>query len=50
LNYGSSEAATIALTIRFDNAILDKGPAEAIPTNYGYSFGRTVFGAITGAG
>lgn len=50
LNYGSSEAVTIALSIRFDNAILDRGPAGSLGTNYGFQLGRTVGGAITGAG
>jgi hypothetical protein len=38
MNYGSSEAATIALTIRFDNAVLTPlSPATSIPHQ---SFGK----------
>ena len=45
LNYGTSEAVTIALTIRFDNAIQTSGGIGV-----GTAAARTVAGAITGLG
>ena len=44
LNYGTSEAATIALTIRFDNAV--QSPlGQGVGTNVGRSQGDVVTGA-----
>ena len=45
LNYGTSEPVTIALTVRFDNA--NQSP---FGVGVGTAVGRTVAGAITGAG
>jgi hypothetical protein len=51
LNYGSSEPVTITLSIRFDNALLDKGEAGTAGLTYGASVGRGLAeGLITGAG
>jgi hypothetical protein len=44
LNYGTSEAATIALTIRFDNA-LQSPLGQGVGTNVGRSQGDVVTGA-----
>lgn len=50
LNYGSSEPVTISMTIRFDNALLNKG-AAGIGLTYGASIGRGIAeGLITGSG
>ena len=45
LNYGSSEAATIALTIRFDNAL-----QSPLGTGVGTNVGRSQGDVVTGAG
>lgn len=45
LNYGTSEPVTIALTVRFDNA--NQSP---FGVGVGTAVGRTIAGAITGAG
>jgi hypothetical protein len=51
LNYGSSEAVTISLSIRFDNALLSQGTAEGPGLSYGAAIGRGVAGGlITGSG
>jgi hypothetical protein len=47
LNYGSSEAATIALTMRFDNA-LQSPLGQGVGTNVGRSQGDVVTGATSG--
>ena len=50
LNYGANEAATVALTIRFDNAVqspLDSGPSA---TGIGVNVGRTIGQNTTGIG
>jgi hypothetical protein len=50
LNYGANEPATVALTIRFDNAVqspLDSGPSAA---GIGVNVGRTIGQNTTGIG
>jgi len=47
LNYGSSEAATIALTMRFDNA-LQSPLGTGVGTNVGRSQGDVATGATSG--
>jgi hypothetical protein len=47
LNYGSSEAATIALTMRFDNA-LQSPLGQGVGTNVGRSLGDVVTGTNPG--
>jgi hypothetical protein len=47
LSYSASEPVTVALTIRFDNAI--QSPV-GVGVSFGSSLGRTVAGSITGGG
>jgi len=50
LNYGTNEAATVALTIRFDNMEQWGAGANDVGVGIGASVGRTLGEAITGAG
>lgn len=51
LNYGTSEAVTIGLTIRFDNAVQAATPgAIGDATGVGVAVGRTVGSIVTGNG
>lgn len=45
LNYGTNEAATVEMTIAYDNA-----SQSPVGVGVGVSVGRTVAGAVTGAG
>jgi hypothetical protein len=45
LNYGTNEAATVEMTIAYDNA-----SQSPVGVGLGVSVGRTVAGAVTGAG
>jgi hypothetical protein len=45
LNYGTNEAATVEMTIAYDNA-----SQSPVGVGIGVSVGRTVAGAVTGAG
>jgi hypothetical protein len=48
LNYATNEAVTIALSIRFDNAIQTSTDNGATATGIGQTIGRTVGTAVTG--
>ena len=48
MNYGSNEAAQIALTIRFDNAL--QNPAGGGGGGVGISVGRSLGDVATGVG
>jgi hypothetical protein len=50
LNYGTNEAATVALTIRFDNMIQYKEGEAGGAFGIGQAVGRTLGNAVTGAG
>ncbi len=50
LNYGTNEAATVALTIRFDNMEQWGAGAADVGVGIGASVGRTLGETITGAG
>ena len=50
LNYGTNEAATVALTIRFDNMEQWGAGAAGVGVGIGATVGRTLGEAITGAG
>lgn len=50
LNYGTNEAATVALTIRFDNMVQFKGGTATTVEGIGAAVGRTLGQAITGGG
>ncbi len=45
LNYGTNEAATVEMTIAYDNA-----SQSPVGVGLGVQVGRTVAGAVTGAG
>lgn len=51
MNYGTNEAATISLTIRFDNALQTNGSGNADSSGLGIQVGRALGGtASTGLG
>jgi hypothetical protein len=50
LNYGSSEAATVALSIRFDNMTQLKGGTTNIIEGVGRDIGARTFGSLTTGG
>ena len=51
MNYGTNEAVTISLTIRFDNALQTNGAGNADSSGLGISVGRALGGtASTGLG
>jgi len=51
MNYGTNEAATISLTVRFDNALQTNGSGNADSSGLGIQVGRALGGtASTGVG
>lgn len=50
MNYGTNEAATVALTIRFDNMEQWGAGASDVGVGIGQNVGRTIGEAVTGAG
>jgi hypothetical protein len=50
MNYGTNEAATVALTIRFDNMEQWGAGASDVGVGIGAAVGRTLGEAVTGAG
>jgi len=50
MNYATNEAATVALTIRFDNMEQWGAGASSVGSGIGAAVGRTLGEAVTGAG
>lgn len=50
MNYGTNEAATVALTIRFDNMEQWGAGSSDVGVGIGQNVGRTIGEAVTGAG
>jgi hypothetical protein len=50
MNYATNEAATVALTIRFDNLEQWGAGASDVGVGIGAAVGRTLGEAVTGAG
>jgi hypothetical protein len=50
LNYGTSEAATVALSIRFDNMTQLKGGTTSVIEGVGRDIGVRTLGSLTTGG